>query len=482
VDTLPTDNPFVCLERNAQTNPSGVFVETVDNRILNSEALVHVKKLAFELRYLGVKPGDLIALELPDSIGVLFVMAAYHEACATAVLPRGFVPNAAYTVDWMFTTTAEHSANATRTVSVDAQFIQRVDQNPYGISARAYPSDDSIFRLSFSSGTTGTPKAMTSSLGRMASNSVNALETWMEGDPFLVFFGLAASAGHNAFCLSVLDGRPFLSVGNSGASAIVDLAARNSVTSLKASPAQLEAFVEELEKQKRTLPHVQSIYTMGTVMPPALSARLREATGGCEVYTLYGSTEATIATVRYYDSFDPFDAGHAFPGTEIEIVDEMGEREPDGAVGRIRLKTPHMVHSYFGDPDATAKSFKDGWFYPGDLGLIREDGGLTLAGRSSEILNAGGVKIDPTVLDLFARAHPSIVDAASFTYVSTTGIDQIGIALVSEDDLDVAALIQDFKMKFGEASPQLVARVPEIPRNATGKPLRLELAEKYAGS
>jgi acyl-CoA synthetase (AMP-forming)/AMP-acid ligase II len=95
--------------------------------------------------------------------------------------------------------------------------------------------------------------------------------------------------------------------------------------------------------------------------------------------------------------------------------------------------------------------------------------------------NAGGVKIDPTVLDLFARAHPNVVDAASFTYASKTGIDQVGIALVSEDDLDVAALIQELKKKFGEASPKLVARVTEIPRNATGKPLRLELAEKYEG-
>jgi long-chain acyl-CoA synthetase len=482
VDIPPTANPFVCLERNARTNPSGVFMETVDQTILNSEALVHVKKLAFELRYLGVKPGDLIALELPDSIAVLFILAAYHEACATAALPRGFVPNAAYTVDWIFTTSGKKSTDATRTVRVDPQFLERVDQNPYGISPHAYPSDDSVVRISFSSGTTGTPKAMASSFNRIAASAVNALETWMEGDPFLVFFPTGASAGHNALCLSVLDGRPYLSVGNAGVSAVVELAARNSVTSLKASPAQMEAFVEELEKKNRTLSHVESIYTMGTVMPPALSARLRRATEGCKVYTLYGSTEATIATARYYDSFDPHDAGHLIPGTEIEIVNEMDEREPNGRVGRIRLKTPHMVHGYLGDPEATDRSFKDGWFYPGDLGLIREDGGLTLAGRASEILNAGGVKIDPTVLDLFARARPHIIDAASFTYVASSGIDQVGIALVSADDVDVAALIQDFKREFGEASPQLVARVSEIPRNATGKPLRLELAEKYGGN
>jgi acyl-CoA synthetase (AMP-forming)/AMP-acid ligase II len=216
-------------------------------------------------------------------------------------------------------------------------------------------------------------------------------------------------------------------------------------------------------------------------MPTALATRLRRRTEGCEVYTLYGSTEATIATARYYDSDDPFDAGLPFAGSEIEIVDDADERLPSGQVGRIRHRHPNMITGYLGDPESTARNFRNGWFYPGDLGFIRPDGGLTLAGRSSELLNSGGVKIDPVQLDLFARENPRVRDAASFAFEGSSGIQRIGIAVVVDDDFDVNALIGEFARRFGPAAPHLVARIDEIPRNALGKPMRQSLTEKYQG-
>jgi acyl-CoA synthetase (AMP-forming)/AMP-acid ligase II len=162
----------------------------------------------------------------------------------------------------------------------------------------------------------------------------------------------------------------------------------------------------------------------------------------------------------------------------VQIVDDDDEVLPDGQTGRIRHQHPHMVHGYLGSPEATRNSFKDGWFYPGDLGFIRPDKGLTLAGRASEVLNAGGVKLDPIQLDLFAVTHPKVIDACSFGYTTSAGIQQIGIALVTEDGLDVRALIRAFDEKFGIAAPKLVARATEIPRNAMGQ----LLAEKYKES
>lgn len=475
-------NLFLCLEANARTNPSGVFVETFDQKVLNSEAVVHVRKLAFELRHLGVRQGDLIAIALPDSLSVLFSLAIFHEACTSTVLPREFVPNVAYPVDWMFTVGSEISPFAARTLRVDAQFLEQVEQNPYGITPREYESDDSVVRIAFSSGTTGQPNAVASPFGKFAAYAVNALETWMEGDPFLMLFGVSTPAGYNAFCLSVLDGRPFLSVGTAAPAQIVDLAARNRVTSLKGSPAQLEPFVEELERSARILPHIRSAYITGTVMPPALSARLRQVTDGCDIYTLYGSTEATIATARYYDSDDPFDAGQVFGSSEIEIVGDDDRRLPDGEIGRLRHRHPLMSLSYLGNPEATARNFKDGWFYSGDLGMIRPDGGLTLAGRSSEILNAGGVKIDPVQVDLFARNTPMVRDAASFTYKNDSGIHKIGLALVADEALDIAALVRNLRKRFGPSVPYVIARVNEIPRNSLGKPLRQTLATQFEGT
>jgi len=479
-DTTAT-NPFHYLQRNAEANPFGILFETIDQKVRYADALVSVKKLAFEFRQLGMKPGDLVALDLPETLSMIFTEAVFHEAAVSTVLPRGYESDGAFPIEWIFSsaTKAPEAQGGARVVSVDGQFLQRVEQNPFGISPRDYESEQSTARLVFSSGTTGQPNAIEISLAVLEFHAANALATWMAGDPFLLFLPTSTAMGFYGFYISAKVGRPFWSVEAGDPDAIVELAVRSSATSLKASPAQIAGFVGALEARHQTLPHVQTVYNVGTAMPPALSARMRTAAEGCEIHNLYGSTEATIAFARYYESDDPFDVGQPFPHSRVQIVDEDDNELPAGQIGRIRHHHPYMVHEYLGNPEATRAAFKDEWFYPGDLGRIRPDGGLTLAGRASEILNAGGVKMDPTQLDLFAVTRPLVIDAASFEYETKAGVKQIGIALVTEDGLDVQSLIRDFDAKFGPAAPKLVARSEKIPRNAMGKPMRLTLAETY---
>lgn len=479
--TLPT-NPFRYLQRNAEKNPSGAFYETIDQRVTNAEAFDMAKKIAYEFRQLGVKPGDLVALDLPETLSMIFTEATFHEAAVSTVLPKGYKSDGSFPIQWIFSsaTLAPPSQGGARIISVDTEFVRRVQKNPTDLGMREFESEQSVARLIFTSGTTGQPQAIAYSVALLEFTTEDALASYMSGDPFLLFLPTPTAFGFLGLYASVKDGRPFWSVSTGDPDAIVDLAVRSSATSLNASPAQLAAFVDVLENRGVTLPHVQTVHVAGTMMPPALAARIRRATEGCEIYNLYGSTEATLASARYYDSEDPFDAGHLFPGARVQIVDEDDNELPAGEVGLVRHQNDHMAHEYLGDPEASRRVFRNGWFYPGDLGLIRpSDGGLTLAGRASEVLNAGGVKIDPNALDLLAVANPLVIDAASFEYETKVGIKQIGIALVTEDGLDVQALIRDFDSKFGSAAPKLVARVESIPRNAMGKPMRRTLAANY---
>lgn len=484
VNEATVTNPFLYLQRNAETNPSGIFVEALTQKIRNDEAHVLAQKIAYEFRRLGVKPGDLVALDLPETLSMIFTEAVFHEAAVSTVLPRGYESDGAFPIEWIFSsaTPTPSSQGGARVVNVDGRFLQQVEQNPFGITPREYESEQSTARLVFSSGTTGRPNAIELSLAVLEFHAANALATWMAGDPFLLFLPTGTAMGFYGFYISAQVGLPFWTVEVGDSDAIAQLAVRSSATSLKASPSQMAGFVAALEARGQTLPHVRTVYNVGTAMPPALATRLRTATEGCEIHNLYGSTEATIAFARYYESDDPFDVGQPFPHSRVQIVDDDDIELPVGHVGRIRHHHPYMVHKYLGNPEATRAAFTGEWFYPGDLGLIRPDGGLTLAGRASEVLNAGGVKVDPTRLDLFAVAHPLVIDAASFEYGTSDGVKQIGIALVTEDGLDVQALIDSFEAKFGPAAPQLIARSEKIPRNAMGKPMRLALAEMYKES
>lgn len=480
VNPTPMTNPFLYLQRNADANPNGVFSQSADQTMTNAEALVEVKKLAYEFRRLGVKLGDVVALQLPDQLSILFTEAAYHEGAITTVLPPNYVADGVIQIDWIFSSGTPTPQRGATVVGVDSRFLQQVDQNPYGISPSEETTD--TVRIVFSSGTTGTPNAI--ALGRAAMLSFDdALETWFQGDPFLLLMDVGTPWGFGGFYLSVKGGRPFLCVGGATPEVLVRIAAENSVTSLKGSPAQVVGFVQELEAQQRTLPRVETVFVGGTVMPPGAAERVRRAAEGCDIFSMYGSTEATIATSRLYESDDPSDAGQILTGSILEIVDEQDRVQPDGVIGRIRHRSPGMVHEYLGNRVATLRAFRDGWFYSGDLGFIRSaDQGLTLTGRESEVLNAGGVKVDPTALDHFAIRNSKVLDACSFGYAAGSGLQQIGIALVTEDDLDIKALVADLKAEFGVAAPQLVARVESIPRNTMGKPMRRTLAEKYGES
>jgi long-chain acyl-CoA synthetase len=476
VTLAPDPNPFLYLQANADTNPGAVFAQSADQILTNAEAVVYAKKIAYEMRRLGVKAGDVVALDLPDMLSVLFTEAVYHEGGISTVLPDGFVADGTFRVDWIFSRKTPTPQNGTRVVIVDSRFLQQVDQNPYGISPSETPVE--ILRIVLSSGTTGSPKAI--AMGRDMEVAMDAaLASWSRSGPHLVLMDIGTARGIGELYLSVKGGRPYLSVGGATPDVVVRVADQNSVKSVKGSPAQLAGLVEELESAGRTLPSIEKVFFSGTSMPPGLASRIRRVTEGCTVYSNYGSTEVGGIAVREYNSDDPFDAGRISPGTQVEIVNEHDTVLPDGEQGRIRVKSPGMATEYLGNPAATRQSFKDGWFYPGDLGVIRPDKGLTLAGRESEVINAGGVKVDPMRLDHFARQFNGVIDACSFGCEVSSGLLQIGIALVVEADFDLQALLSAMTIEFGSAAPTLVARVDSIPRTATGKPIRRTLAERY---
>jgi long-chain acyl-CoA synthetase len=470
-------NPFTYLQRNADDDPRGVFAQSADGTTTNAEALVMTKKIAYELRRLGVTAGQVVALDLPDPLGILFTEALYHEAAISTVLPDRYPPEGGVHVDWMFSNRGQAAARpGARLVEVDAALLRNIEQNPYGIRPSETPVE--VLRIVFSSGTTGRPKAI--ALGAAMDRMMDAaIPSFFRNAPNLTLMDTGTARGIGEFFLSVKAGVPYLCAGGALPPALVRLAERSSPRVIKGSPNQVLDLVAELEAQSTSLSGVETVVVSGTSMPLRAAERARRVMGGCRVVQNYGSTEAGGATSRSYDSDDPFDAGHPVPGTVIEIVDERDLPLPEGTVGRIRYRTPGMAQGYAGDAEATSAAFKDGWFYPGDRGAIRQDGGLTLAGRESEILNAGGVKVDPNRIDHVALGLPGVMDACSFEYVARSGLAQVGLALVVGEDFDVDAALRRLEADFGVAGPKLVARIDRVPRTATGKPLRRELAERY---
>ena len=91
--------------------------------------------------------------------------------------------------------------------------------------------------------------------------------------------------------------------------------------------------------------------------------------------------------------------GYVAPWAELEIVDHNDRPVPAGSEGIVRIRATCQGAPYPPERAAENTSFRDGWFYPGDLGRYETDGLLVLTGRTSEVINVGGLKLAPEVIE-----------------------------------------------------------------------------------
>lgn len=100
--------------------------------------------------------------------------------------------------------------------------------------------------------------------------------------------------------------------------------------------------------------------------------------------------------------------------SEIEIVDELDEPLNKGKAGLLRIRSPHMVQSYYNDTTQSAKRFRNGWFYPGDTAEWDSDGLLKIEGRIDDVVSVGGVKINLAALDAAMALDAEVAIACCF--------------------------------------------------------------------
>lgn len=260
-----------------------------------------------------------------------------------------------------------------------------------------------------------------------------------------------------------------------------DLEALPNANLITCSPPQLK---ERLAGLKGHWPgrDGRTIILLGGRLPPAMRdvALQRACT---RLLISYGSTESGSVAVGEQDVIDrhPGAVGFVRDGVEVEIVGQDGKPVPAGQSGLIRTRSPVMAEDY--EPGSHAKAdsshFRDGWFYPGDIGRLYEDGLLAIEGRTGDMLNVGGWKVSAQRLEGTLGSLPGVKDICAVTMQIDEG-DILTFGLVCDDNFDVngfAAKARDFlkgKRRFH------VIRLPSIPRNAMGKIPRAVIAGQLA--
>ena len=225
------------------------------------------------------------------------------------------------------------------------------------------------------------------------------------------------------------------------------------------------------------------IRSSSSSLPPQVMAQLEE-TFGCPVVESYGMTEAA-----HQMASNPLPPAARKPGSvgiaagpEVAIMaEDNADLLPRGSTGEVVIRGPNVTAGYLDNPAANATAFTAGWFRTGDLGVMDEEGYLTITGRLKEIINRGGEKISPREVDEVLLDHPAVAQVVTFAMPHDKLGEEVAAAVTlnegaSATEAEIRAFagerLADFKV------PRKIVLLDEIPKGATGKLQRIGLAEK----
>jgi acyl-CoA synthetase (AMP-forming)/AMP-acid ligase II len=257
----------------------------------------------------------------------------------------------------------------------------------------------------------------------------------------------------------------------------VSLANTVGVTTTCCSPAMLGELLGQ-GAGARGLAAMEYFEVLGEHLPPRLAQEARLFLTP-NLWNDYGSTETDrIATAEAVACLaDPSVAGVVMPWLDVEIVDAADRTLPIGGEGRLRVRGPPVITGYYANPEATRRNFRDGWFYPGDLGVLTDHGLLRITGRVEDVIARDGVELSAVSLETIVRGTPGLRDVAVFPLPGADGAPEICAAFVLEPGADGAAVRRAVAARLGDRAPARVFVIESLPRNANGKVMRQHLAE-----
>jgi acyl-CoA synthetase (AMP-forming)/AMP-acid ligase II len=218
-------------------------------------------------------------------------------------------------------------------------------------------------------------------------------------------------------------------------------------------------------------------------LSPALLER-SEAGYGVPMLEAYGMTEAS-----HQMSANPLPPAARIPesvgvptGTEIGIVDPAGQFLPDGSAGEVVIRGPGVMSGYLNNPTASAEAFIGDWFRTGDRGSVR-DGYLYLEGRLKEMILRGGENISPAEIEQALLSHQAVADAVCFGVKDEKYGEVPAAAVTLHTGTETSELVRHCRERLAAYKvPASIYVLEEIPRTPTGKVQRRRVGEAIIGS
>ncbi len=362
---------------------------------------------------------------------------------------------------------------------------------------KKYPATDpnikvdfkSLASLQYTGGTTGVSKGVMLTHSNLSSN-VQQIIGWFpdfkRGEmvgigvlPFFHSFGLTTVMNYSIWMggADVLIPRP-------EPVAILEAVQKHKVTFFPAVPTMYVGLLNHPDFKKYNISSIQGCFSGAAPLPVEVIKSFEEKAGAqiCEGYGL--SETSPVATINPWGGKTKAGSiGLPVADTELKIVDldDWKKEMPAGQPGEILIKGPQVTSGYYKMPDETEKAVKDGWLLTGDIGQIDEDGYFFIVDRKKDMIIAGGYNIYPRDIDEVLFEHPKVLEACAIGVPDSYRGETVKayVVLKPGEQMKAEEVIEYCKTKLAKYKvPTQVEFIDTLPKSNVGKILRKELRAK----
>ena len=518
-----TDQTFFgILAARAAKHPDRVVFIDGQGRITYGDLKDKVERCAAFLRETGIGQGDVVTIQLPNRIAfpIVFFALELIGAVANKVNPdfrireldyilrfsgsNAFVCAASFKgFDYIGMSRQLRAAIPALTHVIVAGepvagglmpgewTLERglADTPPLPEAARVTMNADEVFRMAFTSGTTGNPKCVLHSFNSTlpAVHQINADMAVSERDVQLVYLPVCLNWGYLCLLQAVLTGSRAVLLERFSAKSALELIATERVTYIATAPASIVAMLNEPDLARHDTSSLRVVIT-GGASAAIETIRDYQARMPGHLIELYGMLETGFHTYTRF-SDDPARVngtiGRVVSSMELRILDEAEAEVAHGQVGEIAALGPSVHLGYHASPGANAEAFTaDGWFRTGDLGrVVDAAGNVEIVGRRKEIINRGGKKFFPREVEEILYTHSKVMHAGLVGVADARLGERNCLCIIPKagQTVTLAEMIAHLKGQVADYKlPEELLIVAELPFTATGKLRRHVLTEMIA--
>jgi acyl-CoA synthetase (AMP-forming)/AMP-acid ligase II len=489
------------LRRSAGKFPLKIAAKDRYRQISYGELNARVNQLARGLLALGLRKGDAVAISVGNRIEHLEIIFAAAKLGALAIpldikwkalelasVLSAFEPRFIVLQEDCAQEFAK--ARSLKDLSLIKPVSLSADRSYGGVMTgqssdepNADVNEDDPFAVMLTSGTTGFPKGCLTTHRTFVFHCINnAIEKGLGAhDTALLSSPIYFNAGRS-FTLGILYfGGTIILHERFEAEQALGTIESEKVTYVGAVPTMCERMLHVLEARKYDTSSLRCLAITGGKIHPAVLERLkREITPN--IYRTYASTDSGQMAISKPNDMDakPSSAGRPVWCVDLRIVDDDNRPVPVGEVGEIICQSPLATHGYYKNPQATEASFRNGWFYTGDLGYFDEEGFLFVAGRKKDMVKSGGISIYPLEIESIIYSHPDILEAAVIGVPDPEWGEAVKalVVLKPRAELTSEALINFCKEQLSAYKvPKSVEFRASLPHTEVGKVNKMKLRE-----